>query len=85
MQAHAGDVVFDFPPHVPVTDAEQTLHLAMLAVEGLFGRARVRLDARYEIDIASGAITLDASNEVGAAVARVFTCLLIRERGETSF
>lgn len=65
-------------------DAELSLHLAIFAIEGLFGAARVRLDASYAIDEPRRVIIVDASNEVGEALVRVFTNLLLREFGDDS-
>ncbi len=76
---------FEFEPTVLLTDAEMSLHLAMYAVEGLFGEARVRLEASYHLDGARRSLTVDGGNEVGAAIVKVFTRLLIREFGEDGF
>ena len=76
---------FEFEPTVSLADAEMSLHLAMFAVEGIFGRARVRLDAEYELNEEDHEIAVDASTEVGAMIVRVFTGLLLREIGEDSF
>ena len=76
---------FEFEPTVPIVEAELTLHLAMYAVEGLYGEARVRLDASYHIDEARRAIAVDGGTEVGAALVKVYTRLLIREFGEDGF
>ena len=76
---------FEFDESVELAEAEMTLHLAMIALEGLFGRAAVRLDARYRLDEAAGAIVVDASTSVGAALVRVFTTLLTREFGDEAF
>lgn len=76
---------FEFEPSVQLAEAEMSLHLAMYAVEGLFGEARVRLDASYQLDDARRAITVDGSTEVGAAIVKVFTRLLGREFGEDAF
>ncbi len=78
-------VAFEFEPHVSLTDAEMSLHLAMFAAEGLFGRAQVRLDTDYELDEPQHRIVVDAESEVGAVLVRVFTALLLREFGEDSF
>ena len=76
---------FIFPPCVSLVDAEMSLHLAMYAVEGLFGQARVRLDTSYYVDEPRRVIIVDGSNEVAGAVVRVFTNLLLREFGEDAF
>ena len=76
---------FEFEPTVLLAEAELTLHLAMYAVEGLYGEARVRLEASYHLHGARRSITVDGSSEVGAALVKVFTRLLIREFGEDGF
>lgn len=81
----AGSFLFRFEPHVPLADAEMSLHLAMFAVEGLAGRARVRLDATYQIHAESYVIRIDGSTRVGQMIARVFAGLLLREFGEDAF
>lgn len=80
------DVIrFQFDSDVSLEDAEMSLHLAMFAVEGLFGRACVRLDAEYAVNEQDRVIEVDASTDVGATIVRVFTGLLLREFGEDSF
>lgn len=76
---------FQFERSVLMAEAEMSLHLALFAVEGLFGQARVRLDAAYSIDEPRSVIVVDATTEVGAAVVRVFTSLLLHEFGGDSF
>ena len=76
---------FEFEPTVPLTEAEMSLHLAMYAVEGLYGSARVRLDASYHLNEGRRVITVDGGNEVGAAIVKVYTGLLLREFGEDAF
>lgn len=76
---------FEFERSVPIEEAEMSLHLALFAVEGLFGQARVRLDASYHVDEPRSAIVVDGNTEVGAAVVRVFTSLLLHEFGGDSF
>ncbi len=76
---------FEFEPTVPLTEAEMSLHLSMFAVEGLYGEARVRLEASYHLDEPHRTITVDGSTEVGAAIVKVFTRLLGREFGEDAF
>jgi len=76
---------FEVDGSVPLDEAEMTLQLAMLALEGLYGQAAVRLDGRYHVDEPCRAIVVDGSTEVGTSLVRVFTALLIREFGEDSF
>lgn len=81
----AGVYRFQLRPDVPLEDAEMTLQLAILAAEGLFGGARVRMEAGYRVDEPQRALQVDASTEVGSAVVRIFTAFLTREFGETRF
>jgi len=76
---------FTFCRAADLTEVEATLHLALFASEGLFGPARVRLDAAYRLDVARSAILVDATTEVGSVVARIFTSLLLRELGAHAF
>ena len=76
---------FEFEPTVPLTEAELTLHLAIYAAEGLHGEARVRLEVNYHLDTPRNAIIVDGGTEVGAALVKVFTHLLIRQFGEDGF
>jgi len=76
---------FGFQEDVSLVDAELSLHLAIFAVEGLFGVARVRLDVGYHVDEPRRVIVVDASSEVGEALVRVFANLLLREFGNDSF
>jgi hypothetical protein len=81
----SGSFVFVFEPHVPLAEAEMSLHLAMFAVEGLAGRVQVRLDANYQVDADKHVIAIDGSNRVGQMIAHVFAGLLLREFGEDAF
>ncbi len=76
---------FKFDPTVALTEAEMTLHLALYAAEGLFGQARVRLEARYDLDHAGNTIAIRGGSEVGEAVVKVFASLVMREFGEHAF
>lgn len=76
---------FQFEPDVSLTEVEQTLHLALFAVEGLFGEARVRLEASYRLDERGDAILVNGISDVGAAVVKVFVGLLLREFGADAF
>jgi len=76
---------FQFESTVSLTEAEMSLHLAMFAVEGLFGEARVRLEMGYRLDEPGHAILVDAGTEVGAAVVKVYTGLLLREHRANAF
>jgi hypothetical protein len=59
-----------------------TLHVAITAVEGLYGQARVRMDVAYRVKEQERVILVDASSTAGGSLAEVFTSLAIREFGE---
>jgi hypothetical protein len=71
---HMGKQVyrFSFNPEVSMQDVESFLLLAVLAAEGLHGKARVRLDAAYGVDEAKRSCVVDASTQVGQDVAAIF-------------
>lgn len=73
---------FEIDQSVPLTEAEQSLHLAMIALEGLYGSAGIRLDARYHLDEGGRAIVVDGSTPIGSSLVKVFSTLLTREFGE---
>jgi len=76
---------YRFAKEVSLQEAEETLLLAILAAEGLFGEARVRMDAGYVVDPGLRALVVDASTPVGQAVNAIFTSLALREFGRDAF
>ncbi|MBE3071302.1 MAG: hypothetical protein IMZ66_13790 [Planctomycetes bacterium] len=76
---------YTFGKQVDALDAEMTLHVAVFAAEGLFGEARVRMDAGYVIDPGLRVLVVDASTPVGQAVNAIFTSLALREFGRDAF
>ncbi|QOJ04884.1 MAG: hypothetical protein HRU71_01265 [Planctomycetia bacterium] len=66
-------------------EVEETLLLAVLAVESLFGESTVRLDASYSVDAPRRSCAIDASTEVGRSLSRVFTGFITREFGGDAF
>lgn len=80
-----GAFQFDFERDVPLPAAEMSLHLAMFAVEGLVGQARVRLGVSYVLDVEDHTIIIHGDTDEAKLVARVFAGLLLREFGERAF
>ncbi len=76
---------YEFEASVSADEIESTLLLAVLAVEGLHGRSRVRLDAKYCFDTDKHACVIDADTIVGQDISRIFTGFAIREFGESTF
>ncbi|GIW90233.1 MAG: hypothetical protein KatS3mg109_0665 [Pirellulaceae bacterium] len=81
----ARSLLFRFKPAVELDEAETTLHLAMFAVEGLVGRARLRLEAHYEVDAETHSILVDTRTRTGRLVAHIYAGFLLREFGEDAF
>ncbi|QDU94518.1 hypothetical protein [Lignipirellula cremea] len=76
---------FDFPAHVDIKDVQASMVLALFAVESLYGRARIRLEAGQYIDREAKSCVIDADTEVGTDLARLFTGFLSREYGDDGF
>jgi len=76
---------YQFDKGVPMLEVEQSLHLAILAVECLHGEARVRLDVGYSISEEKRALVVDAGTQVGQDICRIFTGFAIKEFGEDAF
>ncbi len=76
---------YRFRQGADLRQAEDTLLLAILAAEGLYGEACIRMDAGYAIDESIRAIVVDASTEVGQAVNGIFTSFLLKEFGRLGF
>ena len=76
---------YRFDREVPWRELEESLLLAVLAVECLHGESRVRLDARYCLRAKDGVCVIDAGSNVGRDLNRVFTGFVAREFGKSSF
>ncbi len=75
---------YTFGDGVAAGELAETLLLAVVTVECLHGESRVRLDCHYCLG-ATGACVIDASNDVGRDLNRVFTGLITREFGQGAF
>ena len=76
---------FRFGTTVKMTDVEETMALAVIAAEGLHGRARVQLDGQCETSRDGRTCTVNADTAVGRDIARIFTEILNLEIGESAF
>ena len=76
---------YRFREGTDLRDVEDTLLLALLAAEGVFSEARVRLDSAYRIDQEARTATVDASIVVGQIVNGIFAAFAIREFGRDGF
>jgi len=76
---------YKFTERVPFPDVEDTLHLAVLAAESLHGRSRVRLNAFFSLDKDKRSCVIDAGNDVGRDINRIFTGYVTSEFGDGAF
>lgn len=74
-----------FEPGVPQDEVEDTLVLAILAAQALHGESQVRLDAEHAVERSTRSVSIDAATAVGKDLNRLFTGLVVREFGATSF
>jgi len=64
---------------------EETLLMSVIAIEGIHGRARVRMDARFNVDHDRRICTVNSDNRVGEDLARVLSEFLLLEFGDEAF
>jgi len=64
---------------------KDSLLISIMAVESLYGRSRINLEARFRLENASRVCIIEVGTQIGETIARVFTGLLIREFGELAF
>lgn len=76
---------FVFGSSVDMTAAEETLILAKMAVESLYGAEAVRLDASARVDPAGRVCSIDTGNRVGRSLSQIFAGYLSREFGRDAF
>ena len=76
---------YRFKEDVDLRDVEDTLLLALLAAEGIYGQPRVRMDAAYTVDKPLRVVVVDASTDVGQDVAGIYTSFIIKEFGPDAF
>lgn len=74
-------VTFSFHSTVPMLDVEETLRLAVLAVECLHGEDRVRMESRASIDLRRRRCVIETISEVGRTLALLFGGYTRREFG----
>jgi hypothetical protein len=76
---------YAFVPSVRMQDVEETLLLAMLAVESLHGEDRVRLETQFSVDQANSTVIIDATSDLGRTLALLFGGYARREFGAGAF
>ena len=73
---------YRFDQAVPARDMEDTFMLALLAVESLHSRPRVRMEVGFVIDKPNRTCIINAVTPVGRDLARIFTGFATCEYGE---
>ncbi len=76
---------YQFDKTVEMQGVTDTLLLAVAAAEALHGRAKVNLDADFELSETNRTCRIDARNEIGKDIARIFVEYLSLEFGEDKF
>ena len=76
---------YRFADQDDLREAGRSLLLAILAAKGLFGGARVRMDAGYAVDPSILVLVVDGSTQVGQAINRILTAFLSLEFGPDGF
>ncbi|MCP4662412.1 MAG: hypothetical protein GY856_44000 [bacterium] len=76
---------YQFPEGADMADVENTLLMAVIAAEGIHGRARVRIDADFDVDHDQRTCRVSSCCVAGESIARVFTEFLLLERGDDGF
>ena len=68
--------LYGFDDKVPMQEVADSLRLAEIAVRGLHGDARARLDVQRVIDEQARYCRIDAATDVGEDLATIFTAFL---------
>src|SRR4029077_17863865 len=76
---------YRFARRVPASEIEGSLVWAWLAAEGLFGEARVRLEATHLWDRKRGICVIRARGAAGRAANLIFVALIGRGFGPDAF
>ena len=82
---HRGVYRYTFDKAISMLEAEDTLILAVLAVESLFGESAVKLETSYSVNALERTCVIDARSAVGRALCRIFTGYLRLEFGRNAF
>ncbi len=76
---------YQFDKSLSVNAIKETLLLAVIGAEGIHGATQLKLDNPIKFEKQGRLVTLDASTNIGKAIARIFTNLLQRQFPENNF
>lgn len=77
--------LYNFHDRVPMGDVDDSLGLAEIAVRGLHGPNRTRLETSYRLDPDGRFCCIEAASEVGRDFATIFAALLTEQFGQDGF
>ena len=76
---------FQIGEEYPMSGVEEALLMSVIAAEGVHGRARVRLDARFGVDLGDRTCCVNSDSPAGEDIAKIFTEFLLLECGDDGF
>ena len=76
---------FRLDSDIPIEEIENTLMLALVAVNSLHGVTRVRLDCQFVLDKKRRHVLVDGNTPVGRCFARILAGFADYAYGETGF
>jgi hypothetical protein len=76
---------YNFHDRVPMGEVDDSLGLAEIAVRGLHGPNRTRLETAYRLDPDRRFCSIEAASEVGRDFATIFAALLTEQFGQDGF
>ena len=80
-----GHYQFEFNKTADMAAVENALLMAVIAAEGIHGRSRVNLEANFNTNQAVRTCLVNADNQVGEDIAKVFTEFLNLDIGEDTY
>lgn len=76
---------FKFSDDVDMASIEETLFLALVAVEAIYGRPRAKLDVDFTFRAPDRECVISGEDELNQILARIFFEFVSREIGEAGF
>jgi hypothetical protein len=80
-----GHFQFEFSKSADMAKVEYALLMAVVAAEGIHGRSRVSLEADFNTNQAVRTCVVNANNQVGVDIAKVFAEFLNLEVGQDAY
>ncbi len=76
---------FEFKKSADMAKVENALLMAVVAAEGIYGRSRVHLEADFTTNSPVRTCLINADNQVGVDIGKVFSEFLNLEVGEYAY